>query len=102
MALFYHTMNPIAISLNVLDFKIKCVSVDPGSLANIIQLRVLEQANLTENIDSTSKFLAGFNLTRLTTRGEIVLPKYAKWVTKSTLFEVVNGDMGYNVILGRP
>ncbi|XP_019236651.1 PREDICTED: uncharacterized protein LOC109216886 [Nicotiana attenuata] len=37
----------LVISLNVLDFKIKCVQVDLGSSAIIIQWRVLEQAKLT-------------------------------------------------------
>ncbi|XP_019239757.1 PREDICTED: uncharacterized protein LOC109219739 [Nicotiana attenuata] len=78
------------------------ISVTHGSSANVIQLRVLEQEKLIENIVPTTKLLAGFNLTSVTTRREIVLPTYAERVTKSTLFEVVDGDKGYNVILGRP
>ncbi|XP_019256364.1 PREDICTED: uncharacterized protein LOC109234757 [Nicotiana attenuata] len=46
--------------------------------------------------------LAGFNLASATTRGEILLPTHAEGVTKTTMFEVVDDDMGYNVILGRP
>ncbi|XP_019246516.1 PREDICTED: uncharacterized protein LOC109226177 [Nicotiana attenuata] len=38
----------------------------------------------------------------VTTRGEIPLPTNVKGVMKMTLFEVVDGDMGYNMILGRP
>ncbi|XP_070048943.1 uncharacterized protein [Nicotiana tomentosiformis] len=52
----------LVISLNVLDFKIKCVLVDPGSSANIIQWRVLEQAKLTGNIFPAIKRLVGFTL----------------------------------------
>ncbi|XP_070049975.1 uncharacterized protein [Nicotiana tomentosiformis] len=92
----------LVISLNILDFKIKRVLVDPGSSANIIQWRVLEQAKLTESIISTTKLLAGFNLASVTTWGEILLLRNAKGVMKTTLFEVVDGDMGYNIILGRP
>ncbi|XP_019256353.1 PREDICTED: uncharacterized protein LOC109234746 [Nicotiana attenuata] len=47
------------------------------------------------------KSLAGFNLARVTTRGEILLPTKAEGVMKRTLFEVVDGDMGYSIILGR-
>nr|XP_016481080.1 PREDICTED: uncharacterized protein LOC107802146 [Nicotiana tabacum] len=90
--------NDLVISLNVLDYKIKRVLVDLGSSANIIQLRVLEQAKLT--IIPAIKLLAGFNLTSVTTRGEILLPTHVKGVTKTTLFEVVDEDMGFNVILG--
>ncbi|XP_070034194.1 uncharacterized protein [Nicotiana tomentosiformis] len=91
----------IVISLNVLDFKIKCVLVDPGSSANIIQLSELEQAKLTGNIIPATKLLVGFNLASVITRGEIMLPTNAEGVIKMTLFEVVDGDMGYNIILGR-
>ncbi|XP_070032418.1 uncharacterized protein [Nicotiana tomentosiformis] len=92
----------LVISLNVLDFKIKRVLVYPGSSGNIIQWRVLEQAKLTGSIISATKLLAGFNLASVTTRGEILFPTNAEGVMKMTLFEVVDGDMGYNIILGRP
>nr|XP_009590840.1 uncharacterized protein LOC104087950 [Nicotiana tomentosiformis] len=92
----------MVISLNILDFKIKRVLVDLGSSANIIQWRVLEQAKLTESIIPATKLLAEFNLASVTTRGEILLPTNVEGLMKTTLFEVIDGDMGYNIILGRP
>ncbi|XP_070050109.1 uncharacterized protein [Nicotiana tomentosiformis] len=92
----------LVISLNVLDFKIKRVLVDVGSSTNIIQWRVLEQAKLTGSIISATKLLAGFNLAIVTTRGEILLLTNDEGVMKIALFEVLDGDMGYNIILGRP
>ncbi|XP_070055109.1 uncharacterized protein [Nicotiana tomentosiformis] len=92
----------LVISLNVLNFKIKRVPVDPGSSANIIQWRVLEQAKLTESIIPAMKLLAGFNMASVTTLREILLPTNTEGVMKTTLFEVVDGDMGYNIIPGRP
>ncbi|XP_016475370.1 uncharacterized protein LOC107797042 [Nicotiana tabacum] len=92
----------LVIFLNVLDLKIKRVLVDPGSSTNIIQWRVLEQAKLTGSIVATTKLLAGFNLARVTTREKILLPTNVEGVTKPIVFEVVEGDMGYNIILGRP
>ncbi|XP_019226062.1 PREDICTED: uncharacterized protein LOC109207578 [Nicotiana attenuata] len=68
----------LVISLNVLDFKIKRVLVDPESSANIIQWRVLEQAKLTGSIIPNTKLLAGFNLASVTTRGQILLLKNAE------------------------
>ncbi|XP_070046595.1 uncharacterized protein [Nicotiana tomentosiformis] len=65
-------------------------------------LRVLEQAKLTGSIIPTTKLLAGFNLASMITRGEILLLTNTEGVMKTTLFEVVDGDMGYNIILGRP
>ncbi|XP_075103522.1 uncharacterized protein LOC142178094 [Nicotiana tabacum] len=88
--------------LNVLDFKIKRVLVDLGISTNITQWRVLEQSKLTGSIISATKLLVGFNLASVTIRGEIMLPTNAEGVTKTTLFEVVYGDMGYNIIFGRP
>ncbi|XP_070040078.1 uncharacterized protein [Nicotiana tomentosiformis] len=99
--LLLHNDAPV-ISLNMLDFKIKRVLVDPGSSANIIQWRVLEQAKLTGSIIPATKLLAGFNLASVTTRGELLLLTNTEGVMKTTLFEVVDGDMGYNIILGRP
>ncbi|XP_019244331.1 PREDICTED: uncharacterized protein LOC109224198 [Nicotiana attenuata] len=92
----------LVISLTALDFKIKRVLVDPGSSANIIQWRVLEQAKFTGSIILIAKLLAGFNLASVTTLGEISLPTNAKGIMKTTLFEVVDSDMGYKIILGRP
>ncbi|XP_070041093.1 uncharacterized protein [Nicotiana tomentosiformis] len=92
----------LVISLTVLDYKIKCVLVDPGSSANIIQWRVLEQAKLTGSIIPATNLLVGFNLASVTTLGEILLLTNAEGVMKITLFEVVDSDMGYNIILGRP
>nr|XP_016455716.1 PREDICTED: uncharacterized protein LOC107779748 [Nicotiana tabacum] len=80
----------------------KKASVDPGSLANIIQWRVLEQAKVIGSIITATKLLAKFNLASVITRGEILLPTNAEWVMKTALFEVVDGDVGYNIILGRP
>nr|XP_009759673.1 PREDICTED: uncharacterized protein LOC104212165 [Nicotiana sylvestris] len=65
-------------------------------------LRVLEQAKLTGNIIPATKLLGGFNLASVTTRGEILLPLNVEGVMKATFFEVVNGDISYNIIFGRP
>nr|XP_009796307.1 PREDICTED: uncharacterized protein LOC104242892 [Nicotiana sylvestris] len=92
----------LVISLNVLDFKIKCVLVDLGSSANIIQWTVMEQAKLTRSIILATKLLIEFNLASVTIGGEILQPTNAEGVMRTTLFEVLDGDMGYNIILGRP
>ncbi|XP_009610551.1 uncharacterized protein [Nicotiana tomentosiformis] len=92
----------LVISLNVLDFKIKRFLVNLGSSTNIIQWKVLEQAKLTGSIILATKLLAGFNLASVITRGKILLPTNAEGVTKTTLFEVVDDDMVYNIILSSP
>ncbi|XP_016435445.1 uncharacterized protein LOC107761705 [Nicotiana tabacum] len=77
--LFLPHNDALVISLNVFDFKIKHVLVSPGSSANIIQWRVLEQTKFTGSIIPAIKLLAEFNLARVTTRGEILLPMNAEW-----------------------
>ncbi|XP_070003960.1 uncharacterized protein [Nicotiana sylvestris] len=61
----------LVISLNVLDFKIKRILVDPGSSTNIIQWIVLEQAKLTGSIIQATKLHTGFNLAGVTTWGDL-------------------------------
>ncbi|XP_075112109.1 uncharacterized protein LOC142182085 [Nicotiana tabacum] len=75
--------------------------VDPGSSTNIIHWRVLEQAKLTGSIISATKLVGGFNPASVITREEILLPTNVEVVMKTTLFEVVDDDIGYNVILER-
>ncbi|XP_019252737.1 PREDICTED: uncharacterized protein LOC109231531 [Nicotiana attenuata] len=91
----------LVISLNVLDFKIRRVLVDPESSTNIIQWGVLEQAKLNGIIIPAIKLPTRCNLASVTTRGEILLSMNTEEVMKTTFFEVVDGDMGYNNILGR-
>ncbi|XP_070034350.1 uncharacterized protein [Nicotiana tomentosiformis] len=92
----------LVIYLNVLNFKIKRVLVDLRRSVNIVQWRVLDQVKLTGRFVPTTKLLAGFNLASMTTRGDILLLTDSKGITKMAFFEVVDGDMGYNIILGRP
>ncbi|XP_075086369.1 uncharacterized protein LOC142169067 [Nicotiana tabacum] len=68
----------LVISLNVLDFNIKRVLVDPESSTNVIQWRVLEQAKLIESMILAIKLIAGFNLASMTTEGRSYYPLTSK------------------------
>lgn len=59
----------------------------------------MKQAKLTGNIILVTKLLAGSYLASLTTRWEIMLPTHAESVKNTTIFEVVDGDMGYSMII---
>ncbi|XP_016500679.2 uncharacterized protein LOC107819112 [Nicotiana tabacum] len=62
----------------------------------------LGTSQINRSIIPTTKLLAGFNLASVTTRGEILLPTSTEGVTKTTFFEVVDYNMGYNIILNIP
>ncbi|XP_059285871.1 uncharacterized protein LOC132039401 [Lycium ferocissimum] len=92
----------LVISVLVNKFRIKRVLIDPGSSANIIRWRVIEQLGLLDQIVPTIRVLNGFNMACETTKGEITLPINMAGTTQQTKFYVIEGDMGYNALLGRP
>ncbi|XP_070008324.1 uncharacterized protein [Nicotiana sylvestris] len=82
--------------------QVKRVLVDPGSSANIIQSRVVKQLGLRDQIVPAARVLNGFNMPSETTKEEIMLPVYVAGTIQETKFHVIEGDMRYNVLLGRP
>ncbi|XP_059310070.1 uncharacterized protein LOC132061234 [Lycium ferocissimum] len=92
----------LVISVLVNKFRIKRVLIDPGRSANIIRWRVIEQLGLLDQIVPTIRVLNGFNMACETTKGEITLPISMAGTTQQTKFYVIEGDMGYNALLGRP
>lgn len=59
----------LVISFYILAFIIKCVLIDLGSSANILQLRILEEKQLTDKINPAIKLLASFNMSSELTWG---------------------------------
>ncbi|XP_059288988.1 uncharacterized protein LOC132042478 [Lycium ferocissimum] len=73
-----------------------------GSSANIIRWRVVEQLRLLDQIVPVARVLSGFNMASETTKGEISLPVNIDGTIQQTVFYVIEGDMKYNALLGRP
>ncbi|XP_070019889.1 uncharacterized protein [Nicotiana sylvestris] len=73
-----------------------------SSSANIIQSRVVEQLELLDQIIPASQVLNGFNMASETTKGEIILLVNMAGTIQDTKFHVIEGDMRYNALLGRP
>ncbi|XP_059302216.1 uncharacterized protein LOC132054183 [Lycium ferocissimum] len=92
----------LVITVLVNKFRIKRVLIDTGSSANIIRWRVIEQLGLLDQIVPAIRVLNGFNMACETTKGEITLPINMAGTTQQTKFYVIEGDMGYNALLGRP
>ncbi|XP_059306296.1 uncharacterized protein LOC132057699 [Lycium ferocissimum] len=92
----------LVISVLVNKFRVKRVLIDPGSSANIIRWRVIEQLGLLDQIVPAVRVLNGFNMACETTKGEITLPINTAGTMQQTKFYVIEGDMGYNALFGRP
>nr|XP_009789531.1 PREDICTED: uncharacterized protein LOC104237141 [Nicotiana sylvestris] len=74
----------------------------PGSSANVIRSKVVEQLGLLDQIIPTSRVLNGFNMAGEATKGEITLSVNVSEVVQDAKFHVTDGDMRYNTLLGRP
>ncbi|XP_070007947.1 uncharacterized protein [Nicotiana sylvestris] len=92
----------LVISILLNKIQVKRVLVDPGSSANIIRSRVIEQLGLQDQMVTVSRVLNGFNMASETTKGEIILLVNVVRIIHDTKFLVIEGDMRYNALLGRP
>ncbi|XP_070025747.1 uncharacterized protein [Nicotiana sylvestris] len=92
----------LVITLRILDTDVKRIMVDDGSGACIIHPRVLTQMRLEDKIVPCCITLTGFNNAVERTSGEITLLVLAGGITLETMFHVMNQDMAYNAIIGRP
>ncbi|XP_060190661.1 uncharacterized protein LOC132619928 [Lycium barbarum] len=82
--------------------RVKHVMVDPGSSANILHWKAVEEMGLLEKIIPAARTLVSFNMSSETTKGEIDLPVEAGGVIKVTKLYVIDGNMQFNAIFGRP
>ncbi|XP_070002749.1 uncharacterized protein [Nicotiana sylvestris] len=73
-----------------------------GSSVNIILLRVLREMQAEDRIVPKAHTLSGFDNSSVVTKGEVTLTTFSEGVVKDTKFQVVNMEMAYNMILGRP
>ncbi|XP_070014723.1 uncharacterized protein [Nicotiana sylvestris] len=92
----------LVISLLVHDTNVKRVLIDPGSSVNIILLRVLHEIQAEDKLIPKAHTLSGFDNSSAGTKGEVILTTFTEGVVKDTKFQVVDMEMAYNIILGRP
>ncbi|XP_070005841.1 uncharacterized protein [Nicotiana sylvestris] len=92
----------LVISLIVHDTNVKRVLIEPGSVVNIILLRVVNEMQANDKLIRKAHTLSDFDNSSVVTKGEIILTTFAEGVVKDTKFQVVEMDMAYNMILGRP
>nr|XP_016454255.1 PREDICTED: uncharacterized protein LOC107778499 [Nicotiana tabacum] len=92
----------LVISLLVHDTNVKRILIDPGYSVNIILLRVVNEMQANDKVIPKAQSLSGFDNSSVVMKGEVVLATFIKGVIKDTKFQVIDADMAYNIILGRP
>ena len=92
----------LILSLEIGDFDVRRILVDPGSSADLVQALVISHMgrNLI-SLENPRRILSGFNEASTTSLGDIVLPVQADPVTLNVQFSVVQDLSPFNVILGR-
>ncbi|XP_017256033.2 uncharacterized protein LOC135147082 [Daucus carota subsp. sativus] len=93
----------LVISLQIGNCLIKRVMVDNGSAANIMTRNTLQEMGLADSdMIKQSTTLVGFSGETKRTMGEITLPTYAQGLNMLTKFLIIDCEITYNVIMGRP
>ncbi|XP_074342102.1 uncharacterized protein LOC141679520 [Apium graveolens] len=93
----------LVISLPVGNCLIKRILVDNESAANIMMLSTFTQMGLAESdMIKKSTTLVGLNGETKHILGEITLPTYAQGVNLLEKFCIIDVDLTYNIIMGRP
>ena len=89
-------------SLEIGDFDVRCILVDPGSSADLVQASVVSHMghNLT-GLENPGRILSEFNGSSTTSLGDIILPIQAGPVTLNVQLSVLQYLSPFNVILGR-
>ncbi|XP_060200295.1 uncharacterized protein LOC132628534 [Lycium barbarum] len=100
--IFQPQNDDLVISILIFKSQVNRILIDLGSSANIIQWRVVEQLGLLNQIVPAARVLSGFNMASKTTKGEISLPVNIAGTIRQTVFYVIEGEVKYNVLLGRP
>ena len=92
----------LIVSLEIGDYDVRRILVDPGSSADLVQALVISHMgrNLI-SLENPRRILSGFNEASTTSLGDIVLPVQADPVTLNVQFSVVQDLSPFNVILGR-
>ena len=89
-------------SLEIGDFNVRRILVDPSSSADLVQASVISHmGHSLTGLENPKRILFGFNGSSTTSLGDIVLPVQAGPIALNVQFSVVQDLSPFNVILGR-
>ena len=92
----------LILSLEIGDFDVRRILVDPGSSADLMQASVVDHmGHSLASLENPGRILSGFNGSSTTSLRDIILPVQAGPVTLNVQFSVVQDLSPFNVILGR-
>nr|CAN79601.1 hypothetical protein VITISV_015421 [Vitis vinifera] len=92
----------LILSLEIGDFDVRRILVDPGNSADLVQASVVSHmGHRLTGLENPGRILSGFNGSSTTSLGDIILPVQAGLVTLNVQFSVVQELSPFNVILGR-
>ena len=92
----------LVLTLCINNFDVHRVLVDPGSVADLLQLPVFRRMKVPlDKLSSAGRILSEFNRATMLTIGDITLPIKAGPVIQQVLFSVVEDLGSYNAIVGR-
>nr|CAN81064.1 hypothetical protein VITISV_000727 [Vitis vinifera] len=92
----------LILSLEIGDFDVRRILVDPGSSTDLVQASVVSHmGHSLTGLENLGRILSGFNGSSTTSLGDIVLTVQVGPVTLNVQFSVVQDLLPFNVILGR-
>nr|CAN62122.1 hypothetical protein VITISV_016419 [Vitis vinifera] len=92
----------LILSLEIGDFDVRRILVDPGSSADLVQASVVgHMGHSLTGLENLGRVMSGFNGSSTTSLGDIILPVQVGPVTLNVQFSVVQELSPFNVILGR-
>ena len=92
----------LILSLEIGDFDVRRILVDPGSLADLVQASVVaHMGHSLAGLENPRRILSGFNGSSTTSLGDIILSVQAGPVLLNVQFSVVQELSPFNIILGR-
>lgn len=92
----------LILTLEIEDFDVRKILVDPSSSANLLQVSLVKQMGfIPSNMENPGRILSEFNGTSTTSLGDIILPIQARLVTLNVQLSVVEDLSPSNAILGR-
>ena len=95
-------LDALILSLEIGDFDVRRILVDPCSSADLVQASVVSHmGHSLTGLENPGRILSGFNGSSTTSLGDIVLPVQAGPVTLNVQFSIVQELSPFNVILGR-